>query len=422
MALARLQTRFPIFAASPGFRWLWLATLASNMGNWFGVLALNIYVYDRTGSATALAGLMAAQALPALLLSPITGVVVDRFRRRHVMVAAHAVAGLLWALLPLASDLWQIYLLAMLARVTTSFYQPAERSLVPDLVSKEHVLAANAAISVVATAALVIGPALAGLLVASAGAGAALGVNAASFFLALLFVLRIAGELPRTRSAGQTNTAWWQEAIAGLRYATGSGALRIVLITTFVSAFAGAGLMAVELVYVRDFLNGGDTGYGFYYSVAGIGALTASSSAPTLVRRYTLAGCYVASVLLTGLMFFPYANVPVLWFVIVVGGLHTVPWVLAMICVDTMLQQWVADDVRGRIFALVQAERSAGQVLVTAILAPLVDLWGPVPIMNLSGVLYTAIGIYVATRRGLLQKMEHSHRRTPESITPNASS
>jgi hypothetical protein len=290
---------------------------------------------------------------------------------------------------------------------------------VPDLVPKEHVLAANAAISVVATTALVIGPALAGLLVAAAGAGAALWVNAASFFLAILFVLRISGELPRTRTAGQTDARWWQEAIAGLRYATGSEALRIVLITTFVSAFAGAGLLAVELVYVKDFLNGGDTGYGIYYSVAGIGALLASSSAPTLVRRYTLAGCYVASVLLTGLMFFPYANVPVLWFVIVVGGLHTVPWVLAMICIDTMLQQWVADAVRGRIFALVQAERSAGQVLVTAILAPLVDLWGPVPIMNLSGMLYTLVGIYAVTRLSLLRKMERSHPLAAESVAPD---
>jgi hypothetical protein len=105
-------------------------------------------------------------------------------------------------------------------------------------------------------------------------------------------------------------------------------------------------------------------------------------------------------------MFFPYANVPILWFVVVVAGLHTVPWVLAMICVDTMVQQWVDEAVRGRIFALIQAERNAGQVLVTAMLAPLVDLWGPVPIMNFSGVVYTLAGLYAVRCLGRLRQAE----------------
>ena len=402
----QFAARFPLVIDVSGFRWLWLATLVSSLGNWFGVVALNIYVYDLTGSATAIAGLMAFQAIPALVLSPVTGTVVDRLRRRHVMLVAYFVAGLTWTLIPLTTTLWQIYLLAVLARLTTSFYLPAERSLVPDLVGKEQTLNANAALSMVSTTSFVLGPALAGLLIASFSAGMALWCNATSFFLAFLCILRITGEMPRTRSAAQARGAWWQEALAGLRYATGHSALRIILLTTFVSAFAGAGLIAVELVYVKDVLDGGDLGYGIYYSVAGIGGLVASTSAAYVVRRFTLAGAYVASVLATGLLFFPYANIPILWFVILVSGFHTIPWVMGMILVDTMLQQWVDDTVRGRVFALIQAQRSAGQILVTAILAPLVDLWGPVPIMNLSGVIYTLAGLYAVTHVGALRQSE----------------
>jgi MFS family permease len=397
---------FPLVVSNRGFRRLWFATLISSLGNWFGVIALNIYVYDLTGSATAIAGLMAFQAIPALVLSPVTGVVVDRLPRRRIMIAAYLVAGLTWTLIPFTTTLWQIYLLAVVARLTTSFYLPAERSLAPDLVGKEHSLNANAALSLVSTLSLTLGPALAGLLIAAFSTGAALWVNAASFFLAILFILRITGELPRTKSSDEVKPSWWNEAVAGLRYATSRPALRILLLTTFVSAFAGAGLIAVELVYVKDVLNGGDVGYGFYYSVAGIGALIASSSAGYAVRRLTLAGAYVACVLATGLLFFPYANVPVLWFVIVVTGIHAIPWIMGIILVDTMLQQWVDDRVRGRVFALIQAQRSAGQILVTAILAPLVDLWGPVPIMNLSGVIYTLVGLYAVARLGVLQRAE----------------
>jgi MFS family permease len=399
---------FPLVVSVPGFRWLWLATLVSSLGNWFGIVALNIYVYDQTGSATAIAGLMAFQAIPALVLSPIAGVVVDRLRRRQVMIVAHLAAGLTWTLIPFTTSLWQIYALAVLARLTTSFYLPAERALVPDLVGKEQSLSANAALSMVSTTTFVLGPALAGLVIAAFSAGAALWFNAATFFAAMLCILRISGELPRTQAAAQDRPSWWVDALAGLRYATGHLALRILLITTFVSAFAGAGLLAVELVYVKDVLQGGDVGYGFYYSVAGIGALVASSSAGALVRRFTLAGAYVGSVLATGLLFFPYANIPVLWFVILVTGIHAIPWVLGMILVDTMLQQWVDDAVRGRIFALIQAQRGAGPILVTAILAPLVDLWGPVPVMNISGVIYSLVGLYAVARLGTLRQVEQS--------------
>jgi predicted MFS family arabinose efflux permease len=105
-------------------------------------------------------------------------------------------------------------------------------------------------------------------------------------------------------------------------------------------------------------------------------------------------------------MFFPYANVPVLWFVILVAGLHTVPWVLGYILVDTMLQQWVADEVRGRIFSLIYTQRNAGQVLVAAIMAPLVDWWGPMVVLNICGVIYTLVGVYAVFSLGVLQRQE----------------
>jgi MFS family permease len=406
LLIRQVRARFPLLLTITGFRWLWLATMVAGLGNWFGFLALNIYVYELTGSATALAGLMAFQGIPALLLSPVSGLVVDRLRRRHVMVAAYSVAALTWAILPLTTALWQIYALALLARSTTAFYLPAERSLTPDLVGKENALSANATLSLISTAALVIGPALAGLLIAALGSAAALWVNAACLSLAVLCILRIQGELPRTRPAGQANPGWWRDALAGLRFAIHHPALRVLLVTTFVSAFAGAGLMTVELIYVKDILGGGDQGYGFYYSMAGFGALIASSSAAYAARRLTLPGAYAACILATGLLFFPYANVQVFWFVVLIGALLTIPWIMSTILIDTMLQHWVDDAVRGRVFVVIQAQRSAGQILVATIFAPLVDLWGPILLINISGVIYTLVGIYAVSRLPVLQRGE----------------
>jgi MFS family permease len=404
--VGRVTARLPLLVAFPGFRWLWLATLISSMGNWFGTLALSIYVYNLTGSATAIAGLMASQAIPSLLLSPLAGVAVDRMRRRHVMLLAQAAAALIWTVIPFTAVLWQIYALAMLARLTTSFYLPAERSLVPDLVGKENALSANATISIVSTFSLVVGPALAGMLIAATSPAWAIWVNAITFVVALLCITRIQGELPRTHALDSSRPGVLSEALAGLRFAVEHRALRLLMLTTFASAFAGAGLMTVELIYVKDLLEGGDRGYGFYYSAAGIGAFLASLTAARVARRFTLPGVYVASVLATGLMFFPFANIPVLWFVILIAVPLTYPWVMAMILVDTMLQRWVDGNVRGRVFALIHAQRNAGQILVAAIVGPLVDLWGPVLIINLAGIIYTLVGLYAVAHVAILRRAE----------------
>lgn len=408
MLSATLRNRFPLVFESPGFRWLWLANLVSKLGDWLGIIALNLYVFDLTGSATALAGLLAVESIPALLISPLAGVIIDRFSRRRVMLIANLAAALTFALLPLTSEIWQIYVLALLWRAALSFMEPAERALVPDLVGKNRVLEANSALSVVNHLTLIIGPAIAGFLVAAASAAVAFWADAVSFFVAIFLISRITGELPRSTRAGETTPGWLDDLKVGLHYAFNNRALRVLLVTTFVAAFAGAALVTIEVVYVKDVLKGGDVGYGLLYSVAGVGAILGSMNATRWSRRFTLTGLYVASVLLTGLMFFPYANIQVLWFVILVAGLHTVPWVLGYILVDTMLQQWVADEVRGRIFSLIHTQRNAGQVLVAGLLAPLVDWWGPVAVLNMSGVIYTLVGLYAISRRGVLRHAEES--------------
>jgi MFS family permease len=411
MLTSILRRRFPLIFESPSFRWLWLANLVSRLGDWLGYVALNLYVFDLTNSATALAGLLAVESIPALLVGPFAGVVVDRFSRRRVMILANLAGALIFALLPLVTWLWQIYVLALLARLAISLFDPAERALLPDLVGKDRVLEANAAISVVNYLALIVGPAIAGFLVAASSAAAAFWADAVSFVIAVLFVSRISGELPRTKTDGQTESSWHEDLKVGLRYAFSSSALRLLLITTFIAAFSGAALTTIEVVYIKDVLNGGDVGYGLLYSVAGVGAIIASTNARRWSHRYTLTGLYVGTFLLTGLMFFPYANIPVLWFVILVAGLHTIPWVLGYILVDTMLQQWVADEVRGRIFSLIHTQRNAGQVLVAAFMAPLVDWWGPVTVLNLSGVVYTLAGIYAVARLGVLRREETRFQR-----------
>lgn len=401
-----IARRLPLLMEPGGFRWLWLATLVSSLGDWLGMVALNLFVFNLTGSATALAGLLAVQAVPALLLGPLAGVMVDRLSRRHVMIGANLVAALAYGLLPLTDALWQVYALALLARTATSFFQPAERALIPDLVGRERLLQGNAAISMVIHLTMIAGPAIAGALVALSGASIAFVANAISFVLAALLIARISGEVPRTEQAAEGVAGWWQDLAVGLRYALRHESIRVLLLTTFVSSIAGAALTTIEVVYVVDYLGGGEEAYGILLSAAGIGAILASTTVSRLTNRFGLPLLYVASIIITGLSFFPYANIQILWFVILLVGFQGVTWIMGLIGVDTMLQHWVPDEMRGRVFSLIATERSAGHLIVAAVFAPLIDLWGPVVMLNISGVIYTAAGLYALSRLSLLRRKE----------------
>jgi len=402
---AQLSNRFSLLSESPGFRQLWLATLISSLGDWMGFVALNLYVLNLTGSATALAGLLAVEAVPAMLLGPFAGVVVDRFSRRKVMIGANLAAMVAFLLLPLTEMLWHIYALALISRLSVTFFQPAERALLPDLLSKARIIDGNAALSIVRHITLIAGPVVAGMLVASASASTAFYVNALSFGLASIFILKISGEIPRTyRDEEKGAAAWLNDLKLGLSYALNNKAILVLLITTLVSSIGAAAILTIEVIYISDFLGGGDEGYGIMISVAGLGALAGSVTVGRLSRRFGITGLYTASVLLAGLFFFPYANIHILPLVIIIAGFHTMPWVLGFILVDTMLQQWVPDEIRGRILSLISTERNAGHVMVAAVLAPLVDLWGPVAVLNISGVIYTLAGVYAVSQLGILRK------------------
>ncbi len=194
----------------------------------------------------------------------------------------------------------------------------------------------------------------------------------------------------------------------GLHYTFKHPALRVLLTTTFVTAFAGAALVTIEVVYVKETLKGGDTGYGILLSVVGIGALLAAASAPHLTRRFSLSGVYVFAILGAGLMYFPYANIPYLGFVVLVAGLQAIPWFLSAILADSMIQRWVDDVMRGRVFSLFYTERSAGHLLIAAVFAPLIDLWGPTVMLNVSGVIYTLVGLFAISRLGVLRRVDEA--------------
>ena len=113
---------------------LWLGQLVSSLGDTLNYIALVIYVYQLTGSGFDLSKLSIYQILPILLISPLAGVVIDRFRRKNILIAADVIRAVLIFGLAWAPSVTAIYALAALVSLATTFFRPTVQAVIPSLV------------------------------------------------------------------------------------------------------------------------------------------------------------------------------------------------------------------------------------------------------------------------------------------------
>ncbi|MDP9069842.1 MAG: MFS transporter, partial [Actinomycetota bacterium] len=179
--------------AAPGFRRLFAAQTISRWGDTFNSVALVVLVFDLTGSGVKVGVTVAFEIAPVLLFGFVAGAVVDRLPRQRVMVAADAGRAVVAVGLVVGQDhLWAIYAAAFALSSLSVFFNPAAASVVPALVDEEDVVGANAALWSAAVVSQIALAPLAGVLVATAGAGPAFALNAASFAASAALVAALA--------------------------------------------------------------------------------------------------------------------------------------------------------------------------------------------------------------------------------------
>src|SRR5215472_12973113 len=185
--------------ASPGYRRLWAARTVSQWGDIAQFTALALLVFHLTGSGLGVSGVVVAEIIPVLLLAPLAGPLVDRLPRVTVMVAADLARVVLAGVLAVwHGDIAVVYAIAFGLSAGAVFFNPAASSLVPALVKRDELVAANSAIWSAAVLSQVVIAPLAGLLTAAAGYGWAFAANAASFAISAVLLAGLrTGEAPR---------------------------------------------------------------------------------------------------------------------------------------------------------------------------------------------------------------------------------
>jgi MFS family permease len=390
-----------LLGARPDFRRLFLASLGSAIGTWLAFVALVVDVFDRTGSAAWVSALLVAEFAPLVAIGLLAGPLVDRLPRRRLLVATDVIRVVVFIIIPFATSALQIVILALVAGAATSLFRPAVYAGLPSLVEGNAELPrANGLLQSAENATLTLGPLLGGLLVAWAGPDPAYAVNAASFALSALLVVRIGKRFDAEPGASEGH---WRDLAAGLSLAASSPALRTVVIT-WTTVMLGSGAIGVaEIVLAKDVFEAGDAGYGLLLSAMGLGLVIGGVLAGSRLGEQVTGRAYAAAIALMAVGIGAAAAAPGVWTAAVLIVLAGVGNGAALVCNAVIIQRGVPDRLLGRAFTLAMSVSYAALGVGMIAAGPLTDALGARAVWGIAaGVLASAVPVaLVLTRSGV---------------------
>lgn len=328
--------------------------LISLIGTWMQTLAQSWLVYRLTHSAALLGAVGFATQIPVLFLGPVAGIVADRHRRRRIVIATQAammVQALVLAALTLTNRITvgEIFGLALWMGVCNAYDIPARQSFLVEMVGPEDLTNAIALNSSLFNSARILGPAIAGLLVAALGEGMCFLLNGLSFIAVLvgLGMMRVTDRRPE-----QTRASKWEQLQEGFHYASHNKALRSLLLLLGIVSLMGMSYAVLMPIFADKVLGRGARGLGWLMTAAGFGALLAALS---LARRKhphgldrVVAGCaagFGVSLILFGFS----KNFGLSWLLLIPTGFFLM---VQMAATNTLIQSIVNDSMRGRMMGL----------------------------------------------------------------------
>lgn len=350
-----------LLGGNRNFRQLWLGQVISQLGDWFDTIALYTLLFNLTGSGRAIGLLLVARFVPSFIVGTLSGVVVDRFNRRAIMIVsdimrALVVLGFLFVRRP--EQVWIIYVLTVLQLVFSTFFEPAKTAVIPSIVAGRELLAANAISSATWSVMLTLGAAFGGVVTGWFGTDAAFVIDSLTYIASALFVAsvrfpkrpaRVKSKLTLGRALGIT------DAIAGARYVWQRP--RVLALMMVKPAWgAGGGILTLLAVFGEKIFPVGRnaaTGIGILYAARGIG----TAIGPITMRRIAgetrehMQKAIGISFLIGGAFYAAFGGagdytLAIIFLMLAHAGGSTL-WVNSTV----LLQRAVEDNFRGRVFS-----------------------------------------------------------------------
>ncbi len=372
----------------------------SLIGTWMQRIAMSWLVYRITDSSLLLGIVGFAGQIPIFLIAPFAGVLADRWNRRRLVIITQALAmiqAFVLASLVLSNAIlvWQIIMLSIFLGFVEAFDVPTRQSFMIDIVEKKNLGNAIALNSAMLNSARLIGPSIAGILIALLGEGACFLLNGVSYLVVIISLICM-----RIESVSRSVTK--EPVIAGLKegfsYVVGFAPIRSIMLLLTLISLVGGPYTVLLPVFAKDILHGGPHTLGFLMGFSGLGALagTIYLASRSQVRGLERMIAYTAGVLGCGLIAFSFSEI--FWISYMIMLVTGFGWVVQLASCNTVLQTIVEDDKRGRVMSF-YTMASKGTIPIGSLLVGSIAEWIGAPNTLIFGGLASLAGVAWFVRR-----------------------
>lgn len=447
IASAPADSALDVFKNRP-FLLLWLAQAATQIGGNMVIFGLTVIISKDTGSTTAVSALILTFLLPAVLFSALAGVFVDRLDRRLVLILTNVLRGLAFiAMFFVGTNLALIYLLNITVSTITVFFAPAEAAMIPMLVPRKQLLPANGIFTLTLNAAFALGFTLVGpLIVKIFGAPALIIVVAALYFVAAGFCSTLPSAPPassvvgphgargRVREAENAVGSVLTQLGEGLGYIRAHREIRWSLIYLGIAASLVGVLGVLGPNFAQHTLGLGPEDFVVVVLPLGVGIvmgiLLLNAYGRLLPRRRVIEGglialgAFLAAMALSGRISSFLGSTAtrtgvdlslltsLLSIVVALAFFAGISYAAVAIPAQTQLQEDLPEDVRGRVFGVLNMLVSVASFLPILVVGPIADLAGTTIVLVVVAILIIASGLASIYLRGPLRAVERDSRAT----------
>ncbi len=355
----RLQSigYWQLLKGNRNFRLIWTGEVISHLGDWFNLVAVMGLLLKLTGSAQAAGWIIIIRSLPYFFMSPVAGVVADRFNRKTVMILSDIFRALVVLSLLLVrdrSDVWIIYTATTLEILFSTFFTPAKSAAIPMIATKDELISANALSSISWSVMLTLGAALGGAVSALLGHQTAFILNSISYLISAGMILQ--AHIPRSHWEGKTQLqSPFRQFMEGLHYVRDKKDTLAYLLVKTGWGLSGGILLLITILGNKVFAFGGssDAGIGILYTARGLG----TALGPLIARHIGgnsqegMRKWIGYSFVLGGIFFAGFGFSHSLWMACLTLVLSHCGTSILWVFSTTLLQLNTRDEIRGRVFA-----------------------------------------------------------------------
>ena len=393
---------------SRNFRLFFYGQGISLIGTWMQQVAMSWLIYSMTDSAMMLGLINFVARIPIFLTSPFLGVLADRWNRHRIVVVTQSLSmiqALTMAFLVLGHvvQVWHLFALSLIIGLINAMDLPSRQSLLSEMVdNKEDLGNAIALNSSLVNAARLVGPSVAGILIAVVGEGVCFLINGLSY-MAVIVALLLMKITPR--KIERKNIPIFQEFREGARYAYGFAPTRAILLLLSLVSLMGMPYMVLMPIFAKSIYHQGPNGLGFLTGAAGAGALAGAVFLATRSSVLGLGSMIVKAALIFGASLLVFSHFPFYWPSLGLLTLTGFGMIVVLASSNTVLQTIVEDDKRGRLMSFYAMSFMGMAPFGSLLAAGLASKIGAQNTVLVGGIACIAGGLWFAGRLPKLRDM-----------------